>query len=260
MLFWLPYLSLAIRKGRVTRTVWKRAVFPSLANIVMQCFWAWSFYFIKPGFATLLGRSSLIWTAAFCLIYFPDERGLINSWRFWTGTFLSLAGVAVVIVTKQDFTAKASSAGIVMMLTAAATWALYTVSARIAFRGIDPRIGFPVVTVYTVAGLAIIAAIFGKPAQLLHLEATPIACIVISGILSISLAHTLYYTSLQRIGATIPALVLQVSPFATLLLSMLIFAERLNLLQWIGGFILVTGSILSIWAQQYLRKVEHIPR
>jgi len=257
MLFWLPYLLVAMRRGRAGPNVWKRAIPPTLANIVMQSLWAWSYYFIKPGFAVLLSRSSLIWTAGFCLVYFPDERGLVRSSRFWLGMLFSVTGLVTIIVKKHDFTATASVTGIIIMLSAAAGWALYTILARVAFKDIDPRTGFSVVSIYTVAGLAILAALFGRPAQLLSLGARPVTFVVISGILSISLAHTLYYTSILRIGATIPALMLQLSPFATLLLSMAFFAERLNAWQWAGGMILLTGSALSVWAQQDLRKTDN---
>ena len=256
MLFWLPFLLSAIRQGRVGAVVYKRAILPALANIVMQCFWAWSFYFVEPGFASLLARSSLIWIIAFSLIYFPDERGLVTSRRFWTGMIMSVAGLMTVIVTRQGFAAGATLTGTVLMLSASAAWAFYTVSARIAFRNIDSRIAFSVVSFYTVAGLAVMAVIFGRPADVLQLAPWPWACIIISGIFSISVAHTLYYASMQRIGATIPAIVLQLHPFAVLALSMIIFAERLNFWQWTGGIVLVVGSALSIWAQQHLGKVE----
>ena len=256
MLFWLPYLLVSMRRGRVGADVWKRAVFPALANILMQCLWAWSFYYIKPGFAVLLSRSSLLWTAAFCIAYFPDERGLLHSARFWLGMLFSVTGLATIILKKQDFAATTSVTGIIIMLSAAVGWALYTILARVAFKNIDPRTGFSVVSIYTVAGLAVLAVVFGSPAQLFSLEAKPLVFIVISGIVSISLAHTLYYTSILRIGATIPAMMLQLSPFATLLLSMGIFAERLNMWQWFGGLVLVTGSTISILAQRDLRKTD----
>ena len=254
MIFWLPFLYLAIRQGRFGPIVWKRAIIPALANIVMQSLWAWSFYFIEPGFASLLARSSLIWTTAFSLLYFHDERGLARSRRFWAGMFISVAGLVMVIVMRQGFTAKATLTGIMLMLSCAAAWALYTVSARIAFKDIDSRIAFSVVSLYTVAGLAVMAVIFGRPSQVFNLTAWPLACIIISGVLCISLAHTLYYSSIRRIGVTIPAVVLQLHPFAVLFLSMIIFAERLSFWQWIGGIALVAGSVLSIWAQEHLAK------
>ena len=254
MLFWLGFLLVSVRRGRVDRRVWGRAVLPTLANIVMQSLWAWSFYFIKPGFAVLLARSSLIWTATFCLIYFPDERGLARSGRFWGGMLLSVTGLATVIIAKTDFTAKASLTGITIMLSAAVGWALYTILARLAFRDVDSRIGFSIVSLYTVVGLGIIAVLLGNPGQVRELDVRVLVFVAVSGVLSIGLAHTLYYTAIRRIGATIPALMLQLSPFATLLLSMGFFAERLNIWQWGGGLVLVTGSALSILAQRDLRK------
>lgn len=260
MLFWLPFLLLAIRQGRVGPIVFKRAILPAIPNIVMQSLWAWTFYFVEPGFASLLARSSLIWIAVFSLIYFRDERPLVTSGRFWTGMFMSVAGLVLVIVTKQGFTAKASITGMVLMLSAAVAWALYTVTARISFRDIDSRIGFSVVSLYTVAALAVLALIFGKPGQIFSLAPKLWVIIIVSGIVNISLAHTLYYSSMKRIGATIPTLVLQLHPFMVLAFSMIIFAERLNCWQWSGGVILVAGSVLSIWAQQHLRKDEHVSK
>lgn len=258
MIFWLPFLLLAVRQGRVRPIVFKRAILPALPNIVMQSFWAWSFYFVEPGFASLLAKSSLIWIAVFSLVYFSDERPLVTSRRFWAGMFMSIAGLLMVIVTKQGFTARASLTGIVLMLSAAMAWALYTVSVRIYLRDIDSRIGFSVVSLYTVAALAVMAVIFGEPAYIFNLTCKPFAFVIISGIVSISLAHTLYYSSMKRIGATIPALVLQLQPFVVLAFSMFIFAERLNYWQWIGGVILVAGSALSIWAQRHLKIDKNI--
>jgi drug/metabolite transporter (DMT)-like permease len=255
-IFWLPFLLFGIRKGSVNPAVWKLAIIPSLTNVAMQCCWGWTFYFIEPGFGGLLARSSLIWTTVFSIIYFSDERGLVSSRQFWAGLLLSIAGLVAVIVARQDFAAKATLTGIVLMLAAGVIWATYSVAVRIAFRDIDSRTSFSVVSLYTTIGLAIIAVIFGRPAQVFTLSAWPWACVVISGILSIALAHTFYYSSIRRIGATIPAIVLQLNPFVTLLLSMMVFGERLNLWQWISGVVLVAGSVLSIWSQQHLKKPD----
>lgn len=253
VIFWLPFLFVGIRKGRVRPIVFRRAVLPAVPNIVMQCLWAWSFYFVEPGFATLLSKSSLIWIAVFSLVYFPDERLLVKSWRFWIAISLSIAGLLIVILTKQGFATRSSLVGIVLMLSAAFAWALYTISVRIYFRDIDSRIGFSVVSLYTVAALAVMALIFGRPSHAFSLAPRPWACIIVSGVVSISLAHTLYYSSMKRIGATIPSLLLQLQPFVVLAFSMVIFTERLNFWQWTGGIILVAGAALSIWAQQHLK-------
>ena len=243
--------------GRVGARVWKRAIIPSVANVVMQCFWAWSFYYIEAGFASLLTRTTLIWTAAFSLIYFADERGLVGSWRFWTGLALCLAGVVGVVTGAADFTATAKLTGIALILATAMTWAMYTVSARIAFAEIDSRVGFPVVAVYTVAGLAVAAAIFSPPQRLfglLDLGSGAWLVVVGSGFVCISLAHILYYASMRRIGATVPALILSLTPLIVVVLSWILFRERLSGLQLISGAVLIAGCVLAVWAQEHLKR------
>ena len=75
---------------------------------------------------------------------------------------------------------------------------------------------------------------------------------MISGIMSISLSHVLYYAVLRRIGATILSLVLLSTPFIVLAISNVFFGEFLNLPQWLFGLVLLAGSALAIWAQQHL--------
>jgi drug/metabolite transporter (DMT)-like permease len=178
----------------------------------------------------------------------------VKSKRFWIGILLSAAGVVMVIVAREGFTARASIIGIILMLSASVVWAVYSISIKIVFKDVDSRVGFSVVCLYTTAGLAIMAAVFGKPAHLFEITIWPWMCVIISGILSIALAHTFYYASIRRIGATIPAVLLQLSPFATLVLSIPVFGERLNGWQWAGGVVLVAGSVLAIWAQEHLGK------
>ena len=78
-LFWLPFLFWGIRRGSVDRRLWKRAIWPAAANIIMQCTWAGAFYFAKPAFVMLLTKSSLIWVAAFSILFFAEERGLLKA-------------------------------------------------------------------------------------------------------------------------------------------------------------------------------------
>ena len=137
MFFWLPFLLLSIRRGRVSPTIWKFAILPGLINIAMQSLWAWSLYFVEPGFGTLLARSSLIWTTAFSLIYFHNERRLVTSRTFWTAMFLSVSGLLIVIVTKEGFTARASLIGIVLVLSSSMGWTLYTICVQLFFKNVD---------------------------------------------------------------------------------------------------------------------------
>jgi drug/metabolite transporter (DMT)-like permease len=204
----------------------------------------------------LLTKTNIFWIALLSLILLPEERALIKSRHFWAGLTLSAIGLIGVMVYKVDLAEANTVRGIIIALTAALMWGVYTVAARIAFRNIDSRQGFSVLSTYTVVGLVLVALPFGNLKDCVQLGAWQWACVVISGITAIALAHTLYYTAMRRIGATIPALVILAQPFVVLGISNVVFNETLNVIQLFFGVVLLSGAALAIWAQQHLKSVE----
>jgi drug/metabolite transporter (DMT)-like permease len=251
-LFWLPFLLLSIRKKSLDKSVWRKAIIPAATNISMQSLFAYAFYYINPAFIVLLMKTSIISTACFSLIFFSEERTLIKSKRFWSGLVLLVAGVFGVIYYKEDFAASQTLTGIIIALVAALMWSAYVISVKIAFKDIDSRHGFSVLSIYTVAGLSVLMLLFGRFEDCLKLNAWHWVCIVISGATAIALAHTLYYAAMKRIGATIPALVILAQPFIVIAISYVVFGESLNAFQWFFGIVLLAGAALAIWAQQHL--------
>ena len=249
----MPFLFIAIKKEQLDTKIFKWALLPAAANITMQCFWAKSFYFIDPGFMNMLSKSSIIWIAGFSIIFFAQERALIKSKRFWLGIVMSLVGVSGVLLYQEGFSTKSTMTGIIMVLVAAFFWGVYTVSIKIAFKNVDSRAGFAVISLYTTLGLLVLAFLFGKPAQCLQMPLKGWTYIVISGIMCIAITHMLFYESIKRIGATIPSLVLLLTPFTVLAVSHFVFKESLNAFQLMFGLILLIGSGFAIWAQQHLR-------
>ncbi len=251
-LFWLPFLILAFKKKQLDRKVWRVALWPAVVNIVLQSLWAMAFYYINPAFMNLLAKSSIFWIAVFSIFLFAQERPLLKSVVFWSGLGLSIIGVTGVLIFKQDFAAAGTLKGVALALSAAFMWGVYTVLAKIAFKDIDSRWGFSVISIYTVLGLGLLALLFGEVGQCLQMSLCPWMCVVISGILSIAFAHVLYYAAIKRIGATIPTLVLLATPFTVLLISRVVFKESFSGLQWLFGIVLLIGAALAIWAQRDL--------
>jgi len=252
-LFLLPFLVHAHVLGGFARGTWRRAVLPSVANIAMQSLWAAGFYYIGPAFMTLLSKTSVLWVTGFSLIVFREERALVRSPRFWLGLLLSLAGMVGVIVFKDDFAATGTLTGVFIALTQAFMWGVYTISVRIAFQDVDPRVSFSVMSLYAAVGLTACAFLFGNPVKVLTLDLKGWAAVVISALTAIALGHTLYYTAIRRIGTMIPVLVILAQPFVVFGLSSLLFHERLNAIQLVFGLLLLCGSGLSVWAQQHRR-------
>lgn len=253
-LFWLPFLMTRFKKDLHNTKVWKLAVLPAAANIIMQSLWAAAFYYIEPAFIVLLSKTSIIWIAVFSLVCFDDERPLLGSRNFWLALVLSVVGLAGVLMSKEGFAQRYTAIGIVITLLCAAMWGLYTVFVKAAFKNTDSRVAFSVISVYTVAGLGLLTLLFGRPQDALDMPPWPWACVVISGVLAIGLGHVLYYSSIRRIGATIPSLILLSQPFTVLIISYFVFGESLNLPQWLFGILLLTGAASAIHAQKHLKQ------
>jgi drug/metabolite transporter (DMT)-like permease len=144
--------------------------------------------------------------------------------------------------------------GIIIAMAGAFMWGVYTISARIAFREIDSRSGFSVMSIYTVAGLGLCMLVFGKEGNFEPMGPRQWTCLVISAVTAIALAHTMYYAAMKRIGTTIPALVILAQPFIVLAISHVVFGESLSASQLFFGIVLLAGSGLAIWAQQDLNR------
>jgi len=221
--------------------------------VTMQSLWAATFYYIGPAFTVLLSKTSVLWVAAFSLIFFIDERALARSWRFWVGLALSVTGVFGVLYFKDDFGTARTTTGIIISLLCAFMWASYAISVKISLKGIDSRIGFAVISIYTVIGLWIAAALRGKPSECLAMGPGGWAAVVFSAITAIALGHVFFYAAIKRIGATIPTLIILAQPLAVFSLSSIVRHERLNSLQILFGLLLLGGAALSVWAQGHLR-------
>lgn len=254
--FWLPVLWYFKRTGRFDARIWRLALLPAAANIAMQALWAESFYHIGPALAVLLSKTSVLWVAAISLAFFPDERPLARSRRFWVGLVLSVVGLFCVLYFKTDFAAAGTLIGIVIGLGCAVMWAAYTLAVKVKLRGLDVRASFGVVSLYTAIGLWVAALLFGKPQECTAMGARSWLAVVVSAITAISLAHVFYYTAIQRIGATIPVLVVLSQPLLVLCGSWVLFDEHFTAGQLVGALVLLVGAGTSIWAQEHLRKTR----
>lgn len=251
-LFWLGFLCYKYYQKEVQHSIWRKAILPATVNIIMQSFWVTALYYINPAFMILLSKSSILWIILFSMVLFADERQLLKSKFFWFGFILAVLGLMGVIIFKKDFATETNLAGIGFTIAAAFFWGIYTVSVKAVFKGIDVRVAFSVISIYTVIGLGVLAFIFGEPGTIINIPFKPWIYIVVSGVVSIALSHTLYYAAIIRIGATITSLVLLSHPLLVFAISAVIFEEKFSCLQWISGMVLLTGAAVAIYSKRFL--------
>jgi drug/metabolite transporter (DMT)-like permease len=249
-LFWLPFLFIAAKKGQLPKSVWKRAILPFIPNIISQNLWAAAFYYIDPGFASLLSMTAFLWVIILSVIFFADERQHLSNRLFRLSIILSLVGLMGVMFFHPAFTHSYTIIGIVIVILYGIIWGLYAIAVKVAFRGIDSRIGFSVVSIYTVVALFILTMFMGQPGKCLEMTFNGWFAVIVSGVTGIAMGHVFYYISIRRLGPTTPSLVQLAQPFIVVVFSYFLFSEKLSVPQLVFGVVLVAGSALAILAKR----------
>jgi len=253
-LLYIPWLIPALRH-RSLRRLWLLALVPTIPNVIGQTCWAWAPYYIDAGLTTFIVRLSVVWTMIGAVVFFPDERPLLRSIRFWIGTAMNVAGFLAIVLYSHNLTAGATRGGVVISVACSVFWAMYIVGVRKAVGQINPLTTFAVVSLYTsIAFLAL--APLGQPSRLFQMTGPQWALLLFSAVTGIAAAHGMYYIAVQRLGAMIPSTVNTIAPFLTAAASSLWFAEVITPEQWIGGVIAAIGSALVIWSQRHLASPE----
>jgi drug/metabolite transporter (DMT)-like permease len=249
-LFWLPVLLIAAKSGKLPGVVWKRALVPFIPNIVGQTLWAAAFYYIDPGFASLLSMTAFLWVIILSVIFFAEERLHLSNRLFRLSIILSLVGLLGVMVFHPAFTHSYTIIGIAIVMLYGIIWGSYAIAVKVMFRGIDSRIGFSVVSIYTVIAIFIMTMFMGKPSQCMELSFNGWFAVIVSGITGIALGHVLYYIAIRRLGPTTPSLVQLAQPFIVVVISYFLFSEKLSIPQLVFGLVLIAGSALAILAKR----------
>ncbi len=250
---WLYYFY---KKGELHPKIFRLAIYPSIANIVGQVLYAWAPYFIDPGLMAFTIRLTVIWSILASFIMFADERTLIWSRRFWLGLILSISGFLIIISNGQTLPHGAKLTGIIIALFSSFCWAFYGVAVRQNMAGVDSRLAFTIISLYTAVGTLIFMFGFGNYQVLPELPWRIILLILISSITGIGVSHIFFYIAVKRIGVAIPSTVNLLASFLTAIFSFFIFKEQLSPLQWSAGVILLLGAFLLLWAQEKVKSYQ----
>ncbi|MGC9327576.1 MAG: DMT family transporter [Candidatus Hinthialibacter sp.] len=249
---WLLPLLFSMRRGNVPNRLFYYAVIPSLINIIAQTFWAWTVYYLEPGLVMFLSRLSLIFTILASFALFPDELALVRSPYFWGGMLLLLIGFIGLNVSRETFQSKESWKGILLIFGNAVFLGLYGVSVRYFMRGVKPWVSFPIICIYTAAGLLIIMLLFGTTSDLMLMKPHRLVVLVISALVGIAFAHVTFYYAIEHLGASISAGCQLSLPFITTIGSYFIYGETFSITQWLFGLGLLGGAGLLLLAQKHL--------
>lgn len=137
--------------------------------------------------------------------------------------------------------------GIIAALGSAASWGFATV----VFDRLGKVVPYAGITflkgLFSIVLMLFLVALFGD----FHTVSSHDAIIlVISGIIGIALGDTLFFKSLQDLGAKMQVLYFMLGQIVTMILSFLLLGEVLGLVEYSGAMVLLCGIIIVTWGKQ----------
>lgn len=222
-----------------TRAEWKAILWFCLANNVVPFLLVIIAQRTVPGGTAAIFNATVPLFAVFLAAYFiPDER---LSWRRVVGILIGITGVAI-LVGGGTGTSDGSAGAKVMLIAAAACYAIANVYARLKLQGFAP---FSLACAQMLGSFAIasvLAVLIEQPWTLSAPSTKAFLSIMGMGIFSSALASLCHLTVLKRAGATNAVLVTIILPLTPILLGALFIGEQISLREAIGA--LVIGSAL----------------
>ena len=244
-----PFVAFHIRRGgpRLDLRAFALCLVPSLPNVVHQITQTVSLFYIGPGAYAIFTRSSVIMTALLALIFFPEERHILQQWQFQVGTLLGLLGaVGVFWFQPGSDTGHVAIRGLLIAFVATTCWALYGVLVKRPSAKLGSIRSFGLVSFITSTLLFPLTCAFGNVATPVHVTWLVNLILAVSAVSCITVAHVLYYVAIQEIGVALAQTLQLLCPLGALLLSGWIFHERLTIAQIWSAAILLFGAFLAM--------------
>jgi drug/metabolite transporter (DMT)-like permease len=257
VLYW-PVLMVAWRSGELTSETLRRCLVPSIFGFGGQVLWALAPYYLPASAIGFFIRSSLVFALVGAMLLFPDERRLLAAPKFYVGLVLLIGGFVLMSVRKVQFDQEVTESGILIILLCGVFFGFYGVSVRYFLRGVNPLVGFGVVSNLVSVGTIAAACIWGDYGRLGSVHIRDWWVLVGSSVLGIALGHYFLYNAVTRLGAAITSGAQTLTPFPTMLLAAWLLHETMAGLEWFAGLTMVVGAAVLLVAQNQI--VRHSKR
>lgn len=245
-----------VLRTHLTAAQWKKLLFISVTNVVMQSVFTPIYYFIYPALASLLSGLNVVFVTIMSFAIFHDERRVIRSPHFLSGAALAMVGIAVLVLGRDpevmahlNVSSHGFWIGVSLSVVYAFLNALYSITIKHAVTDIPAVICFTHVSWMTSLGLLVPMFIMGGVSDLWTRPVSPLLLMVFSALVSIVIAHTCFYATLKRISAAVSTSMLQLTPVLTCLFSAVLYGDTLSPVQLLGGAGVVSGAWLAGIAQ-----------
>lgn len=224
----------------------KATLLPAFLVFSFQTLAVHGLYMTKSTIASLLMRTSVVFTVILSYILFKEERHIIKSKQFTLGSLIAFIGVVGIYYKPGEFVEWSESLGTLLVILGSLMWSGYVVSVRKLLKGRDPLLF--TTAVISVSSLMFIPHVMinGRPLQILNRTLEVNVILIVSGILGVGLGNWMNYIAMKELGAVIPSVLRLLVPLFTGVLSFLILGETLLLSEIIFGGILLLGCSIVI--------------
>jgi drug/metabolite transporter (DMT)-like permease len=164
----------------------------------------------------------------------------------WLGVAVALIGVWIV-VSRGDVLSAASAGigtGELFMLAAVTSWALYTVVGRQVLQGLSPLAATNYAALWGTLMLGLVAAPHFADLSAAQFGGKVIVSLLYLGVLGTAVAFVWYYTSIQRLGASVSVIFTNLVPVFGVAISVVLLGEPLLPSMLIGGAVAICGVMM----------------
>lgn len=189
--------------------------------------------FIDPGTASLLSKTSVIFSLGLGILWLGDRLRRIQG----VGIAFALLGVFVISFQPGDYL----QLGSLLVLLSTFLYALHTAVVKRSGDEIEFANFFLFRVAATTAFLLLFAV--GR-SQLVWPGTTGWLLVILAGTVDVVISRVLYYLSLRRMTMTIHTTILTLSPVITILWSLALFGEQPGWQGIIGGAAVILGVVL----------------
>jgi drug/metabolite transporter (DMT)-like permease len=243
----VPVCALAFRRESAeVLSQWRALTGVATLNVMMQVAWTLGCYTSSSATITqLITRLNVVFVIILSFIVFHEERAVIKSPGYIIGTLVSFLGMFAVLMKDEAQLVPHIDPAAGWLLLSALLWACYMVYGKHVVTTLHPVPMFTVVAAITTVELFAIALVAGRPSQILHAGGATTFVAFVSGVFPIALAHSCYHNAQKTIGAAASSSFIFLIPLFTYLIARIALpSERLTPMQWIGGAILLGGTLL----------------
>ena len=258
--FWLPFVLVLWPRSRreassASRSPWRDALVPFLVNVFGQVGYGVSPYFLPASTIGFALRVSFLFTVVLGFVFLAEERPLARRPAFWLGAVASLAGVALLFAGRLRLGDGNFLVGMAILLAATLSWGAYGVSVRKFMAPYPARLSFGIISIYTSSVLLVLMVALGRLGRLADLSLGLWGMLIGSGLLGVAFGHVLYFRALHRLGPIVCAGVMLATPFVTYLGAALFLGERLTVVQFAGGLLVVVGGAVLLMTRSRMEQV-----